>query len=95
MNAMLISFGASNNFWEEATLVACHLQNRIIFKKTERTLMICGKIIDLTWNTLKCGGCLAKVLLLEPKKRKIRSKIADCLFIGYAEYSAAYRFLVL
>ena len=40
-------------------------------------------------------GCLAKVLLPEPKKRKIGSKTADCMLIGYAEHSAAYRFLVL
>ena len=40
-------------------------------------------------------GCLAKVLLPEPKKRKLGSKTSDCMFIGYAEHSVAYRFLVL
>jgi hypothetical protein len=44
---------------------------------------------------LKVWGCLAKVMLPDPKKRKIGSKTSDCLFIGYAEHSAAYRFLVL
>ena len=34
-------------------------------------------------------------MLPDPKERKIGSKIYDCLFIGYAEHSAAYRFLVL
>jgi hypothetical protein len=34
-------------------------------------------------------------MLPDPKKRKIGSKTSDCLFIGYAEHSAAYRFLVL
>jgi len=33
-------------------------------------------------------------MLLDPKKRKIGSKTSDCMFLGYAEYSAAYRFLV-
>ena len=32
---------------------------------------------------------------VDPKKRKIGSKTSDCLFIGYAEHSATYRFLVL
>ena len=34
-------------------------------------------------------------MLPEPKKRKIRSKTSDCMFIGYASDSATYRFLVL
>ena len=40
-------------------------------------------------------GYLAKVMLPEPKKRKIGSKTSDCMFIGYADHSAAYKFLVL
>jgi len=40
-------------------------------------------------------GCLAKVVLPDPKKRKIGSKTSDFLFIGYVEHSATYRFLVL
>jgi len=40
-------------------------------------------------------GCLAKVMLPDPKKRKIGSKTSDCMFLGYAEHTAAYRFLVL
>ena len=39
-------------------------------------------------------GCLIKVLLLEPKKRKLGPKTFDATFIGYAENSA-YRFLVI
>ena len=34
-------------------------------------------------------------MLPEPKKRKIGSKTSDCMFISYAEHSAAYRFLIL
>jgi len=35
------------------------------------------------------------VILLDPKKRKIGSKTSDCMFLGYAKHSAAYRLLVL
>ena len=38
---------------------------------------------------------LAKVMLPDPKKRKIGSKTSDCLFLGYAKHSVAYRFIVL
>jgi len=44
---------------------------------------------------LRVLGCLAKVMLPDPKKRKICSKTSDCMFLGYAEHSVAYRFLVL
>ena len=43
---------------------------------------------------LKVWGCLAKVLLPEPKKRKLGPKTFDATFIGYAENSATYKFLV-
>ena len=43
---------------------------------------------------MKVWGCLAKVMLPDPKKRKIGSKTSDYMFIRYADNSAAYRFLV-
>ena len=44
---------------------------------------------------LKVQGCLVKVMLHDPKKRKIESKTFDYMFIRYASNSDAYRFLVL
>ena len=38
-------------------------------------------------------GCLAKVEVPIPKKTKIGPKTVDCVFIGYAQNSSAYRFL--
>ena len=40
-------------------------------------------------------GCLAKVLILLPKRTKIGPKTIDCVFIGFENNSAAYRFLVI
>ena len=37
--------------------------------------------------------CLEKVIILEPKKRKLGLKTFDAAFIGYAEDSATYSFL--
>ena len=40
-------------------------------------------------------GCLAKVMLPEPKRRKLGSRTCDCVFIDYACNSSCYRFLVI
>ena len=37
MNVMLVSSGAPLNLWEEAILSACHIQNRITYKKNGKT----------------------------------------------------------
>jgi hypothetical protein len=46
-------------------------------------------------NFLRTWGCLVKVNLPEPKKRKLGPKIVDCAFLGYAHNSMTYRFLVI
>lgn len=53
-----------------------------------------GNVIDLLINISKFGGCLAKVAVPDSKKVKISPKIINCIFIGYASNSSAYRFLV-
>jgi hypothetical protein len=40
-------------------------------------------------------GCLAKVNVPITKKRKLGAKTIDCVFLGYAHNSIAYRFLVV
>ena len=40
-------------------------------------------------------GCLAKVNIPEPKKRKLGPKTVDIVSIGYAHNSNTYRFLVI
>ena len=40
-------------------------------------------------------GCLAMVLVPEQKRKKLESKIIDCIFLGYPETTTAMRFLVL
>ena len=37
MNSLLVSASAPNNLWGKALLFACHLQNRISYKKTCKT----------------------------------------------------------
>jgi hypothetical protein len=44
---------------------------------------------------LRTWGCLAKVNVSINKKRKLGPKTVDCIFLGYARHSIAYRFLVV
>ena len=44
-------------------------------------------------NFLKVWRCLAKIGLLDFKKSNIGPKFFDCVFIGYTQHSAAYRFM--
>ena len=44
---------------------------------------------------LRTWGCLAKVNVPINKKCKLGPKIVDCVFLGYAQRSIAYRFLVV
>jgi hypothetical protein len=40
-------------------------------------------------------GCKAIVRLLEPKIKKLGQKAIECIFLGYAEHSKGYRFVVV
>ena len=95
MNSMLVSSGAALNLCGEAILSACHFQNRIPHKKIGKTPYELWKGHVPNLKYFKVWRCLAKVLIPEPKKRKLGPKTVDCMFIGYAHNSAAYRFLVL
>ncbi|GJY58926.1 retrotransposon protein, putative, ty1-copia subclass [Tanacetum coccineum] len=47
-----------------------------------------------SYQYLRVWGCLAKVAVPAPKVQKIRPKSVDCIFIGYAKNSSAYRFII-
>lgn len=64
VNAMLISYGALLNFLgREIMLSACHIQNRILYKKkTRKTSYGLWRDYKPNLSYLKMWGCLAKVL---------------------------------
>ena len=92
---MLVSSIAPLNLWGEAILSTCHIQSKIPYKNTSKTPceLWKGYVPNITY--LKMWECLAKVLLLEPKKQKLGPKTFDVVFIGYAKNSVTYRFLVI
>ncbi|KAD2393513.1 hypothetical protein E3N88_40490 [Mikania micrantha] len=94
MNAMLISSGMSQDMWGEAILSATYLLNKIPFKKKDVTPYELWMRRKPSYKYLKVWGCLAKVVVPPPKVQRIGPKTVDCVFIGYAHHSSAYRFLV-
>ena len=94
MNALLLSSGLPQNLWGEAILSANYILNRIPHKKTNKSPYELWKGRRPSYKYLKVWGCLAKVAVPIPKKVKIGQKTVDCVFIGYANNSSAYRFLI-
>jgi len=78
----------------EAILSSNYLLNKIPRKKEEKTPYELWKGRTPSYKHLRVWGCLAKVAVPIPKKVKIGSKTVDCIFIGYANNSNVYRFLV-
>ena len=95
MNALLLSSGLPQNLWGEAILSANYILNRIPHKKTNKSPYELWKGRRHSYKYLKVWGCLAKVAVPIPKKVKIGPKNVDCVLIGYAHNSSAYRFMIL
>jgi hypothetical protein len=92
---MLESPGMPYEWWGEAILTANFVRNRVVTKNREVTPYEGWNGRKPNVNFLRAWGCLAKVNLLKPKKRKLGPKTVDCAFLGYAHNSTAYRFLVI
>nr|KAJ0226448.1 hypothetical protein LSAT_V11C100026870 [Lactuca sativa] len=95
VNSMVSYSGLSERFWGEAMLTACYILNRTPNKRSKNTPyeLWCKKVPNLSY--LKVWGCRAVVRLTEPKRKTLGESGIDCIFIGYAEHSKAYRFYVL
>ena len=94
MNAMLLSSGLPQNLWGEAILSVNYILNKVLHKKTHKTPYELWKGHRPCYKYLRVWGCLAKVAVPKPKRVKMGLKTIDCVFIGYASNSSAYRFLV-
>ncbi|XP_074579060.1 uncharacterized protein LOC141835562 [Curcuma longa] len=94
MNALLLSSGLPEYMWGEAVLTVNYLLNKVPRKKIEKSPYELWKGRQPSYKYLRVWGCLAKVMVPDPKRIKIGPKTVDCIFIGYAHNSCAYRFLV-
>nr|KAJ0199050.1 hypothetical protein LSAT_V11C600338430 [Lactuca sativa] len=95
VNSMLSYSGLNEGFWGEAMLTACYILNRTPNKRSKNTPyeLRCKKVPNLSY--LKVWGCREVVRLTEPKRKTLGERGVDCIFIGYAENSKAYRFYVI
>jgi hypothetical protein len=78
-----------------ALLTSCHVLNIVPMKNKEKTPYEewIGRKPSLSY--LCTWACLVKVNVPINKKRKLSPKIVDCVLLGYAHHSIAYRFLVI
>jgi hypothetical protein len=95
VNAMLDSSGLPKSWWGEAILVACFVLNRVSLARVDKTPYEGWNGRKPALGFLRAWGCLAKVNVSVCKKQKLGPNIIDCVFLGYAHNSAAYRFLVI
>lgn len=71
-----------------------YILNRLPHKKLDKTPYELWKGRAPSYKFLKVWGCLAKVSIPPPNRTRIGPKTVDCVFIGYAQDSSAYRFLI-
>ena len=95
VNAMLDTSGLSKAWWGEAILTSCHVLNKVPTKDNEVTPYEQWSKRRTTLSYLRTWGCLAKVNVPIPKKRKLGPKTVDCVNLGYAKNNVGYRFLVV
>ncbi|GJV09955.1 zinc finger, CCHC-type containing protein [Tanacetum coccineum] len=76
-------------------LTSCYLLNRVPNKRNKTTPYELWYKKRLNLLILRVWGCRVGVRLPDPKKKTLGGKGIDCIFVGYAEHSKAYRFYVI
>ncbi|GKD73075.1 zinc finger, CCHC-type containing protein [Tanacetum coccineum] len=54
-----------------------------------------GLIPAFNMDSEKCQTCMAVVRLPDPKLKTLGERCIECIFVGYAEHSKAFRFYVI
>nr|KAJ0186990.1 hypothetical protein LSAT_V11C900458530 [Lactuca sativa] len=95
VNSMLSYSSLSEGFWGEVMLASCYIFKKTPNKRSKNTPyeLCCKNVPNL--NYLKVWSCRAVVRLIKPKRKTLGERGIDCIFIGYAEHSTAYKFYVL
>ncbi|CAL1388160.1 unnamed protein product [Linum trigynum] len=90
--AIMLNSGAASSWWGDILLTVCYVLNRL--PKTNRKEspyeILKNKPPNLSY--LRTWGCLAYVRIPDPKRIKLASRAYECVFVGYAANSKAYRF---
>ncbi|GJY88723.1 zinc finger, CCHC-type containing protein, partial [Tanacetum coccineum] len=95
VNSMLSYSGLNQGFWGEAMLTTCCLLNRV---PTKRNMITPYELLTKrqpNLNYLRVWGCRAVVRLPDPKLKTLGERGIECIFVGYAEHSKAFRFYAI
>ncbi|GJX19044.1 zinc finger, CCHC-type containing protein [Tanacetum coccineum] len=95
VNSMLSYSGLSQGFWGEAMLTACYFLNRVPNKRNRITPYELWTKKKPNLNYLRVWGCRAVVRLPDPKLKTLGERGIECIFVGYADHSKAFRFYVI
>ncbi|GJT37508.1 zinc finger, CCHC-type containing protein [Tanacetum coccineum] len=72
-------------------LTACYLLNRVPNKRNKTTTYEVWYKKQPNLSYIRVWGCRVVVRLHDPKRKTLGEKGIDCIFVGYAEHSKAYR----
>lgn len=92
VRCMLIDAEMSKSFWAEAVMAAAKIVNCVPCKGTKDISpeeVWSGRKPDM--NIFKVFGCKAFVHIPNAKRKKLDEKSIECVFVGYASESKAYR----
>ncbi|GJT53186.1 zinc finger, CCHC-type containing protein [Tanacetum coccineum] len=87
--------GLSQGFWGEPMLTTCYLLNWVPNKRNMITPYELWTKRKPNLNYLRVWGCRAVVRLHDPKLKTLGERGIECIFVGYAEHSKAFRFYVI
>ncbi|GJV84096.1 zinc finger, CCHC-type containing protein [Tanacetum coccineum] len=92
---VLSKHGLSQWFWGKAMLTACYLLNMVPNKRSRMTPYELWTKRKPNMNYLRVWGCRVVIRLPYPKLKTLGERGIECIFVGYAEHSKAFRFYVI
>jgi len=88
----MLNSGAAPHWWGEILLTVSYVLNRVPKTKNKVSPYEILKKRQQNLSYIRTWGCLAYVRIPNPKRVKLASRAYECIFIGYALNSKAYRF---
>lgn len=95
VNSMLFYSSLSEGFWGEAILIANYVLNRAPNKRNKIAPYELWFKNTPTLRFFRIQSCRDVVKLTEPKRNNLGENGIDCIFIGYAKHSKAYKLYVM
>ena len=95
VNSMLIASGSLKTLWGGALLTICYILNGVLHSKTNKTPFEIWEGRKPSLRYFKVWGCLAYIRIVDPTRPKLGPHSWESVSIGYAQDSAAYRFIKL